>query len=65
MEIWRATIKEKGNEHLLTPEYHFANQYDHITDTNLRECEIRKFLRKFWGLEKADVEWYKLEKIED
>ena len=63
MEIWKATIKEKGNELLLTPEYHLSNQYYHISDANLRECEIRKFLRKFWGLDNADVEWYKLERI--
>lgn len=64
MENWKATIKEKGNEYLLTPEYHFSNQYDYITDANLRECEIRKFLRGFWGLDKEDVEWYKLERID-
>ena len=65
METWRATIKERGNEHLLTPEYCFSNQFDHIKDVRLRECETRKFLKEFWGLEKADVEWYKLEKVED
>ena len=63
MEIWRATIKERGNEHLLTPEYCFSNQFDHIKDEKLRECETRKFLKKFWGLDNPDVEWYKLEKL--
>jgi len=63
MEVWQATIKEKGNEHLLTPEYHFSNQFDHIKDKKLRECEIRKFLRDFLGLDEDDVEWYKLEKL--
>lgn len=62
MEIWKATIKEKGNEHLLTPEYHLSNQFDHIKNESLREYEIRKFLRDFWGLDKDDVEWYKLKK---
>ena len=63
METWKATIKEKGNDHLLTPEYHLSNMFDHITDERQREYEIRKFLRKFWGLEKEDVEWYQLEKL--
>ena len=56
MEIWKATIKEKGNEHLLTPEYHLSNQFDYIKDEKLRECKIRKFLRIFWGLNHPDVE---------
>lgn len=64
MEIWKATIKEKGNEHLLTPEYHLSNQFDHIKDERQREFEIRKFLIDFWGLDKEDVEWYQLEKLE-
>jgi hypothetical protein len=63
METWIATIKERGNGNLLTPEYHFSNQFDHIKDEKLRECEIRKFLRDFWGLDKDDVEWYQLEKL--
>ena len=63
MECWRATIKEKGNDDLLTPEYCFSNQFDHIKDEKLRDYETREFLRHFWGLDKADVEWYKLEKI--
>ena len=63
METWKATIKEKGNEHLLTPEYCFSNQFDHIKDEKLRDCKTRKFLRHFWGLDNPDVEWYKLEKL--
>ena len=63
MEIWKATIKEKGNEHLLTPEYHFSNQFDHINDEKLRECETRKFLKEFWGLDNPDVEWYVLYRL--
>ena len=63
METWKATIKEKGNEHLLMPEYYFSNQFDYIKDERQREYEIRKFLVGFWGLNKTDVEWYKLEKI--
>ena len=65
MEIWKATIKERGNENLLMPEYHLCNQFDHIKDERQREFEIRKFLVDFWGLEKTDVEWYKLERMED
>jgi hypothetical protein len=63
METWKATIKEKGNEHLLTPEYCFSNQFDHIKDERQREYEIRKFLVDFWGLDNEDVDWYRLEKI--
>lgn len=63
METWKATIKERGNEHLLTPEYCFGNQFDHIKDERQRKYEIRKHLKKFWGLENPDVEWYKLERI--
>lgn len=63
METWKATIKEKGNEHLLTPEYLLSNMFDHITDERQREYETRKFLRKFWGLDNPDVEWYKLERV--
>ena len=63
MEIWRATIKERGNEHLLTPEYCFSNQFDQIKDEKLRECETRKFLKDFWRLDNPDIEWYKLEKL--
>jgi len=63
METWKATIKEKGNEHLLTPEYHLSNMFDHIKDIHVRQMEIRKYLRQFWGLDNPDVEWYKLERI--
>lgn len=63
METWKVTIKEKGNKHLLTPEYNLSNMFDHIKDESLRECEIRKYLREFWGLDNPDVEWYKLERI--
>lgn len=63
MEVWRATIKERNNGNLLTPEYHFSNQFDHIKDERQREHEIRKFLVDFWGLDDEDVDWYQLEKI--
>lgn len=63
METWKATIKERGNGNLLTPEYHLSNQFDYIKDERLRESEIRKFLVEFWGLDNEDVEWYQLEKI--
>ena len=63
METWKATIKEKGNEHLLTPEYHISNMFDYIKDIHVRQMEIRKYLRQFWGLDNPDVEWYKLEMI--
>lgn len=52
METWKATIKEVGSEHLLTPTY---------TGKNV----TKKFLVEFWGLENSDVEWYKLERVKD
>ena len=65
METWKATIKEKGSEHLLTPEYWFPDggMFSGISDERQREYETRKFLKKFWGLDNPDVEWYKLEKV--
>ena len=63
METWQATIKEKGSEHLLKPEYHLGNMFDYIKDIHVRQMEIRKYLRQFWGLDNPDVEWYKLEKL--
>lgn len=65
METWKATIKEKDNDKLVTPSYMLANMFDHIKDEMQKEHEIRKFLVGFWGLNKPDVEWYKLEKVED
>ena len=65
MEGWKATIKEKGSEHLLTPEYWFSESggFSCIKDKRQREYEIKKFLKEFWGLDNPDVEWYKLERI--
>lgn len=55
MKTWKATIKEKGNEHLLTPTYSFFNCGE----------KSRKDMIEFWGLENPDVEWYELELVED
>ena len=64
MITWQATIKERDNDHLLTPSYSMSDDmFGHINDERLHECEMRKFLRKFWGLDNPDVEWYKLEKV--
>lgn len=64
METWKATIKEKGNEHLLMPTYAMPKDaLGYFTDERQREYEIRKYLKKFWGLDNPDVEWYKLEKL--
>lgn len=52
METWAATIKEVSSEHLLTPTY---------TGENV----TKKFLVDFWGLENPDVEWYKIERVEE
>ena len=64
METWQATIKEKGSDSLLKPQYLLSNMFDQIADESLREIEIRNYLCGFWGLGNSDVEWYKLERIE-
>ena len=64
MITWKATIKERDNEHLLTPTYSMSNDmFGHIKDERQRDNETRKFLIDFWGLNNPDVEWYKLEKL--
>ena len=64
MITWQATIKERDNDHLLTPSYSMTDDmFGHIKSKRQRECEMRKFLRKFWGLDSPDVEWYKFEKV--
>lgn len=64
MITWQATIKERGNGHLLTSSYSMPDDmFGHIKDERRREYEMRKFLREFWGLNNHDVEWYKLEKV--
>lgn len=64
METWQATIKEYGNDNILTPSYSISEtMFGHIKEERQREYEMRKFLIEFWGLNNPDVEWYKLEKI--
>lgn len=64
MTTWKATIKEVGNDHLLTPTYSFSELCTFGYTGEQSEDELaRQFLIKFWGLDKPDVEWYKLEKI--
>ena len=64
MITWQVTIKERGNDHLLTPLYSMSeDMFGHIKDKRRREYEMRKFLIEFLGLDNPDVEWYKLEKI--
>lgn len=64
MITWQATIKERGNDHLLVPSYSMSNdRFGHIKDYRQREYETRKFLIDFFGLNNPDVEWYKLEKV--
>lgn len=64
METWKATIKERGNDMLLTPSYTFTSGsgFEYIQDEREREYEVRKFLIKFWGLNREDVQWYTVEK---
>lgn len=57
MTTWEATIKEVNNEHLLHPSWIGESEHD--------DDYMRKFLIGFWGLDKPDVEWYTLKKIED
>jgi hypothetical protein len=64
MITWQATIKENGNDHLLTPSYSMTeDMFGYIKDERQREYEMRKFLIEFWGLNNPDVEWYKLEEV--
>lgn len=66
MITWQATIKERGNDHILTPTYSMQNDmFGHIKDERQREYETRKYLIEFFGLNDSDVEWYKLEKTND
>ena len=66
MVTWKATIKERDNERVLTPTYSMPNDmFGHIADEHQREYETREFLKKFWGLDNPDVEWYKLEKEDE
>lgn len=57
MVTWKATIKEVGNPHILTPTYLISNDEESFLD--------RQYFIDFWGLEEDDVEWYKLERIEE
>lgn len=59
MITWEATVKEVGNDHLLHPSWTCADIQSYDDDF------MRKFLIGFWGLDKPDVEWYTLKKIED
>lgn len=64
MEAWKATIKQKDYDVLLTPEYYFpeGGMFSGISDERQREYETRKFLIEYWGLEGPNVEWYVLKK---
>lgn len=53
MKTYRFRIKERGNDHILTPTY--------TTDEKMTESVARRFLVDFLGLEKPDVEWYEIE----
>ena len=44
---YSAEIKEKLNDHVLTPSYH--GSYQSVED-----------LIKLWGLREPDIEWYRL-----
>ena len=64
MITWQATIKECGNDRLITPSYSITDDmFGHIKNESQREYETKRFLIGFWGLNNPDVEWYKLEKV--
>lgn len=48
MKIFKAKIKEKDNEHILTPEL-WTDDYHTIEDAE-----------KHWGVHNDDVEWYEM-----
>ena len=50
---YEARIKEKGNQHVLTPSY-----------TGDSDTVNEEFLIKFWGLNVPDVESYEIIKID-
>lgn len=52
MKTWKLTIKEKGNDVLLTPSY-TAQDDDKRID--------KDFIIWFFGLNEPDVEWYHIE----
>ena len=54
MKTWKAKIKEKGNDHILTPEYSWFDSGE----------KTRQEIIEFCGLENDDVEWYELKLIE-
>ena len=51
MKKFEITIKERGNDHLLTPSY---SGDDSLT---------REDMIEFFGLDGDDVEWYKIEEV--
>lgn len=53
MRHFTARIKEKGNLHILTPEY--------MGDDNTTV----EYLEKFWGVHEEDVEWYEIIEIKN
>ena len=51
MKHWKATIKERNKNGLLTPSY-----IGNVT---------KEFLIDFWGLNEPDVEWYEIHEIKE
>lgn len=52
MKIFKAKIKERNNDHILTPEY-WGDDFTTID-----------FVESYWGVHDDDVEWYEI-KVED
>jgi len=51
MKTWKCTIKERDNDHILSPM--LIGDFD------------RNYCIKFWDLNNPDVEWYKLEEVNE
>lgn len=48
---WKIRVKERGSDHILTPEYIGYSDREEMID--------------FFGLENPDVEWYEIEEVTD
>lgn len=53
MKHFKAKIKEKDKDNILTPEYYGP---DNVTSD---------FLENFWGCNEDDVEWFEIIEVED
>lgn len=52
MKTYNLRIKERGNDHILTPSY--------STSEEMTESVARNFIINFYGLNMPDIEWYEI-----